>query len=138
MLKIFRSTVFDTFGFRLFPLFWGVVFISIPVFSAVNINLWVIHGWPATAMIITYGSVLALLAAFPYRYNRLHAIGAALAVLVLVGRAGGFFELALERGEWSLTAAILERLGYATALLFWHRAGQVRVNAQREAVPASL
>lgn len=136
MPRILRSLAFDVFGFRLFPMFWAMVFLSVPIFSAVPPNLLVIRGPLASLTLIAYGLLLATLAIFPYRYPKLHAHGAALAVLVLAGRAGGFLELALQRGEWSLTAAILERLGFAAALFFWHRASMTRIGIKRLAVPA--
>ena len=116
------AELFNFFGYRIFPLFWAATFLSIPVFTSVPPNLWIVDGNTAYGAVIAYGLVLAALGIAPHRYPRLHPIGAALAVLVLLGRAGGFVEVAIERGEWSLTSAVLERLAFAAALLFWHQA----------------
>ena len=120
------AELFDFVSYRLFPLFWAVTLLAIPIYSAVPPNLWIIEGDVAYGCVIGYGLVLTALGLFPDRYPRMHPVGAALAVLVMVGRAGGFVEVAILRGEWSLTAAVLERLSFAAALLFWHQASSTK------------
>ena len=65
--------------------------------------------------------VLLLLLAFSHVDSvKLHQLGAVMAVLTWGGRGGGFIELSLERGTWSLLGAVAERFLLATALVLWH------------------
>ena len=112
-------------AFRIFPAFWAITLIVIPELSEVALSLAVAHGWAATLALYFYALVLVLLAAFPDRFRYGHRIGAPLAVFALGGRAGGFIELAIERGSWSLLPAIMERLGIAISMVLWHQAAEM-------------
>jgi len=127
---------FDDYAFRAFPFFWSLTLIAILVFSNVPISLWVVSGTVANHVVGLYAGMLMVFAVAPLRFPRLHPWGAALAVAVMAGRAGGFFELAIDRSSWALTGAILERAAYALGMIMWHRSAVRRIAREHVAKAA--
>jgi len=108
-----------TFTRRGFPLLVAVSWLAVWAFSTVPANLWVVKGTAAEVVIATYVAVTAATAVTPGT-RALHYVGAPLAVLVYLGRGGGFFDLALD-GRPDLWGAVAERVVMAVAMTLWHR-----------------
>lgn len=121
---------------RGFPALAAVTLVLIALTTEVGLNIWILSGPPALAALAAYTLILAGLAAAPTRLGRWHAAGAALAVLVMGGRAGGFVSAIVDAAgtpepRWNLIGATAERVLLLASLLIWHRS-QAVVAAKRQ------
>lgn len=128
---------------RVFPLIVTISLGWLVLFSTVPANLWVVKGDPAELITLSYAALMAALAVFP-QWERGHFIGATLSGLVFGGRAGGFYQRAIDVADWStdwdsfvwwlgpdpnsfgmswlLMANSLERVILAVGMVLWHAA----------------
>lgn len=101
------------------PLSIAAAVVAVLTTSNVPLNLWAIRGTPAAVLAGCYAALLVVVAIRPLEVE-LHLIGGPLAVAVFLGRGGGFLELALARNDWSLVAAIAERVSMCVVIAAWH------------------
>jgi len=105
---------------RLFASLISLTLISVVIFSNVQLNLGVVSGRPAAGLALLYAGLMAYFVVKPSDGSILHVYAGILGVFIFMGRAGGFLELAFDRGSWALTGAIMERVVLAVLVLRWH------------------
>lgn len=106
---------------RLIALSVAIALVLVDLTSAVAINLFVLEGTVGGILIWAYATYLAAFAVRGSFGARSHLLVGILMAAVIGGRAMGFVTLALERGDWSLTGAVAERLLIiAPLLMMWH------------------
>jgi hypothetical protein len=98
----------------------GLALIAVVTLSQVEIEVWFFQGIFAEALTLVYAGFCLFWAVFPHACRGLHPYMAVLAILISAGRIGGFVELAIDRGEWSLTGAVMERTFMGLCLLQLH------------------
>ena len=92
---------------------------SVMAFSEVDLNLWVIRGWPAVLVAWTYCGVLVMTMTQPHREGW-HQAGSFLALITFAGRAGGFAKVAIDAERWDLIAAVMARVVTMAFVVGWH------------------
>ena len=106
---------------RGFPLLIATTLVVVFGSSPVGVNLWVADGALAAVVLWAYVAVLGLIVVLPHPPSVLHKIGAALAVVTWGGRGFAFLELGIQRDNFNLAGAVLERLTLMVCLILWHK-----------------
>ena len=103
----------------LIPVVVSVTLFVVVFTSEVPPNLYVLRGTAALVPYLIYATVMAWIAVRP-NFLELHLVGGPLAVLVFLGRAGGFIELGIARETFELSGAVAERVLLCALLVSWH------------------
>lgn len=120
-------------GFRLSPFVWGATFIAFPIawtsaLVAFPLSAGSVANRLVTAMAIAYGLLLIVVAFRPgIAAKWLHPIGGALVFLVLGIPGAWLFDQVLAGAPARLLVLVAERISFALALHFWHRAAYARL-----------
>lgn len=122
ILKATHFNVFLDFLHDLFALFVAFALVSFIWFSQVPVQLFIFPAWFSTMCIGIYALIMMTIPFWKTRHFELHAIGAALAVLVFTGRGLGFLEIVLVEDRYDLIAAVFERVFIIIGLVIWHSA----------------
>lgn len=94
----------------------GLLFIAGP--SRVPLDLWIIDGYAAQAVVAGWVAVMVGIIAYP-SWAHGHVAAAGLGFLVLTGRGGGFLTLVLDNRP-DLWVAVAERAAMAILGVLWH------------------
>ena len=105
---------------RLLPLTFSLALLFTVLWSSVPLSLFAFSGLIADAVAIGYAALLAFWTKWPDKLPKIHPFGAALAILLVTSRAGGFISLMLERESISLLGAVFERAFIGLALVAYH------------------
>ncbi len=125
-------------GRRAVPAVTGVTLAVLPWLSRVAPNLLVISGGPASVIATLYAALLLALAIDPELPPVAHKIGAALAVVVWMGRGGGFIERMLLEDRTDLIPAVGERAALCVLLVSWHMLRAAETPTEPRAIERAL